>query len=168
MSLRNVLDDFVPRVVVTKYEDNAPRNKKKIWSIIKFSDDNGHRTKVFLPTFILHLCLESKKNLKLIYIINNQNNLELKIFQKRIIFIYFPIQKSLNITSRISSDEIFPVIFPISFRAHLKASEARTTSPLSDIPLYWSRYVRHLVRWDLCRACVKLGCALKGFPHLEI
>ena len=46
---------------------------------------------------------------------------------------YFPIQKSLNITSNTCSTSIFPVILPISLKASLSSSAASTTSlsPLS-------------------------------------
>lgn len=60
-------------------------------------------------------------------------NVEPSVAKTRVTFYFFylPMQKSLNITSKISSEVIFPVIFPISLVPLRMLCAANTTSSKS-------------------------------------
>ena len=86
---------------------------------------------------------------------------------KRCIFIYFPIQKSLKITSKISSDVTLPVMLPKCLSPRRKHWAAKTMSLSSIISLYLCKLWTHFWRLSLCRSWVRLGCPINGSPHLK-
>lgn len=80
--------------------------------------------------------------------------------------LYFPMQKSLKIMSRISSAPTRPVIRPRLVRASRTPSAARARST-SRYRWYWARAARHCCRWALWRAWVKLGAPTRGSAQLQ-
>lgn len=80
--------------------------------------------------------------------------------------LYFPMQKSLKITSKISSVPTFPVILPKQLRLKRSPSAASARS-MSLYLWYWlkdSMLFCRLVRW---RVWVRLGLPTRGSAHLE-
>lgn len=82
------------------------------------------------------------------------------------LLLYFPMQKSLKIMSRISSAPTRPVIRPRLVRASRTPSAARARS-MSRYHWYWARAAQHCCRWALWRAWVKLGAPTRGSAQLE-
>lgn len=80
--------------------------------------------------------------------------------------IYFPMQKSLKMMSRISSTPTRPVIRPRLVTAKRTPSAARARS-VSRYSWYWARAATHCCRWALWRACVRVGAPNRGSPHLQ-
>lgn len=82
------------------------------------------------------------------------------------LLLYFPMQKSLKIMSRISSAPTRPVIRPRLVRASRTPSAARARST-SRYRWYWARAAQHCCRWALWRAWVTLGAPTRGSAQLE-